>query len=236
MTDPLADPLADALADATARLLATVDSLVPEAWDAPSLCAGWTRAHVVAHLALNAEGLGGALRGAIAGTPVPMYPSDEARDTDIDALAAEPPGTIRDRLVTAAASFADVLGAAATLPDEASFERTPGGVVMRAAFVPELRLREVEIHHVDLGEGYTHADWPADTVASFLDRDAGRHDGSAFLAHATDLGRTWPFGSPGPDSPTVEGPGSALAWWATGRDPGAVLSSSTGELPTLEGR
>ncbi|MDT7790516.1 MAG: betaine-aldehyde dehydrogenase, partial [Pseudonocardiales bacterium] len=46
------------------------------------------------------------------------------------------------------------------------------------------RLREVEIHHADLKAGYGHADWPSDTVAAFLDRDAGRYDGAGFVAHA----------------------------------------------------
>jgi maleylpyruvate isomerase len=224
------------LQEATNRLVRTVDGFQRDDWGGPSGLPGWTRAHVVAHLALNAEGLGGALRGILEGTPTTMYRSDEARDADIDALAAEPPEKIEERLVASAASFAEVVAAADELPAGASFERTPGGVVMRAAFVPELRLREVEIHHADLDAGYTHADWPAETVASFLDRDAGRYDGPAFLAHATDLARSWPFGSPGSDAPVVEGPGSAIAWWATGRDPGAVLSSSTGVLPTMEGR
>lgn len=223
------------------RLLATVEDLPPDAWRAPSLCAGWSRAHVIAHLALNAEALAGALHGILSGTPTLMYPSEEARDADIDALAAQPPEAVLERLIESAAAFGEVVREIASMPDGASFERVPGGVVMRAAFVPELRLREVEIHHADLDAGYTHADWPAETVAAFLDRDAGRYDGPPFLAHATDLGRTWPFGSPGPDAPTVEGPGSAIAWWATGRTvpdagAGAVLSSSTGELPRMEGR
>ena len=42
------------------------------------------------------------------------------------------------------------------LPDEfwtETFERTPGGRVIRYAAIPGMRLREVEIHHVDLDAG-----------------------------------------------------------------------------------
>ncbi len=221
---------------ATERLVTTVDRLADDDWAAPSACVGWSRAHVVAHVALNAEGLGGAVRGLLEGRPTPMYSSDDDRDADIAALGAAPPGEIRERLRSAAALFDDAVSRVGSLPDGATFDRTPGGIVMPAAAVPTLRLREVEIHHADLQAGYGHADWPSETVVAFLDRDAGRHDGAGFVAHATDLGRDWTFGSPGADAPVVSGPASALAWWVTGRDPGAVLSSSTGTLPTQEGR
>ncbi len=67
--------------DASAALNRTVDALTAEELAAPSLLPGWTRAHVVAHLALNGAGAGpafwtrcyGASRSA-------MYESDEQRD------------------------------------------------------------------------------------------------------------------------------------------------------------
>ena len=113
--------------------------------------------------------------------------------------------------------------------------------MMRADAVPALRLREVEIHHADLDAGYGYADWPPATVAEFLDREARGYDGAGLVLRATDLGRDWTFGFPGVDAPVVSGPASALAWWATGRPvpdggSGAVLSSTTGTLPALEGR
>ncbi len=230
------------VATATERLLATVDSLPDDEWGAPSVCAGWSRAHVIAHLALNAEGLAGAVRGVLGGEPVTMYLSDETRDADIEALSAEPPATVRERLQTGAADLAAALAdlVRSPAPPGATFERTPGGIVMEAAAVPTLRLREVEIHHADLLAGYSWSDWPTETAVAFLGRDADRHDGVPFAAEATDVGRTFRFGDPdtGPHTgtPTVSGPVAALAWWATGRDPGDALSSTTGALPDLEGR
>jgi len=226
----------DLISLATDRLLTTVDRLSDGDWAAPSVCQGWSRSHIIAHLALNAEGLGGAVRGLLDGQPTTMYASNERRDADIAALAARPPTEIRERLRTSAAFFADAVAGVPSLPPDATFDRTPGGIVMRAALVPTLRLREVEIHHADLAAGYGYADWPTATAADFLDRDAGRYDGAGFTAHATDLDRDWTFGSPATDAPVVSGPASALAWWATGRDPGSDLTSSTGTLPTMEGR
>lgn len=222
--------------DATARLLATVDRMPQAGWQAPSLCEGWTRAHVIAHLALNAEALDGVVRGLTDGRPVPMYVSAEARDADIADLAVQPPADVLERLRSAATALDRSLAGLAALPEDSRFERTPGGPLVRAAVVPVIRLGEVEIHHADLDAGYTHADWPAETAVALLDRDAARHRDEGLVARATDLGREWTFGDPGPDAPVVSGPASALAWWATGRDPGPVLSSSTGSLPPMEGR
>ena len=53
----------DHLTEAGQRLVRTVDGFSGDDWSAPSLLPGWTRAHVVAHLALNGEALGGVLRG-----------------------------------------------------------------------------------------------------------------------------------------------------------------------------
>ena len=60
------------------------DRLRDDEWPGQTECAGWSRAHVLAHLALNAEGLAGAVRGLRDGQPTPMYPSQTARDADID--------------------------------------------------------------------------------------------------------------------------------------------------------
>lgn len=224
---------------ATARLLSTVDRLPDSAWSGPSHCAGWTRGHVIAHLALNAEALAGVLRGFRDGTPATMYRSEEDRDRDIADLAdlaGTSAAAVRERLRTSAAAFAEVAAVADGLPKDATFERTPGGRVVPARAVPFLRLCEVEIHHADLDAGYTASDWPPDNAMSFLSNDARQYRGPGFHAVATDEPARWTFGETDASSPTVSGPLGALAWWATGRDPGSVLSSTNGTLPTLEGR
>ncbi|KRC50083.1 MULTISPECIES: maleylpyruvate isomerase family mycothiol-dependent enzyme [unclassified Nocardioides] len=221
---------------ATERLLSTVDHLPDSAWSGPSHCTGWTRSHVIAHLALNAEALAGVLRGFRDGAPVTMYVADDARDRDIDVLAAAAPAEVRARLQAACASFAEVAAVADDLAPGTTFERTPGGRVMPAGAVPFLRLREVEIHHADLDAGYIVSDWPSETAQSFLRNDAKQYRGPGFHAVASDGSGSWDFGEVDASSPTVSGPLGALAWWATGRDAGPVLSSTNATLPTMEGR
>ena len=87
----MADPLD--LSEATRRLVRTADGLSDDQYAEPSALPGWTRAHVLAHLALNAEGLAGALTGIVEGERVER----------IMAAKAESLGTskkeIRDRMV-----------------------------------------------------------------------------------------------------------------------------------------
>lgn len=207
---------ADLVHTASQRLVRTVDSLDHDAWARPSLLPGWTVAHVLAHLALNAEALAGALTGVTHGSPVNMYRSQDARDADIEELAAAGPARIRDRVFGSVTLFGEAL---AELPRELAgtrIERTPGsGTFFPAGAVGSMRLREVEIHHADLDAGYSPADWPEEFTVLLLDHAAKRWDGATgFEARASDLGRSWTFGSAGP---TVTGRGHELAWWATGR-------------------
>ena len=98
---PRPDP--DTIARADRALVRTVDALSDPQYAEPSQLPGWTRAHVVAHLALNGEGLAGVLHGAHLGQPQPMYASPEARDADIEELAAAAPDELRERFLAATA-------------------------------------------------------------------------------------------------------------------------------------
>lgn len=217
-----------ALDDANRRLVRTVDGLADAAYAEPSLLPGWTRGHVVAHLALNAEALTVALRGVVAGERVPMYPDDAARDDDIAALAGADPATLRDRLYAATSDLRDLLAA---LPEDRGavvVERMPGSDrTFRAGQVGAMRLHEVEVHHPDLGAGPTAADWPRSFSALVVDQLAGQ---VPTTLRAVDADRTWQ-GDPG--APTVTGTAADLAWWLTGRGSGEGLTSD-GDLPRIE--
>ena len=158
------------LPEATRRLIRTADALADEAYAEPSGLPDWTRGHVLAHLALNAEGLAGALGGIVEGERVPMYASQEARDSDIAELAAAGPSVIRDP----AARRDHRPGRRARRPARRP-AGTPRSTGCRAAApsppatCPAMRLREVEIHHADLAAGYTRADWPPAFVVLLLD-------------------------------------------------------------------
>ncbi|HEU5037679.1 MAG TPA: maleylpyruvate isomerase family mycothiol-dependent enzyme [Nocardioides sp.] len=225
----MADPLD--LSEATRRLVRTADALTDEQYAGASGLPGWTRAHVLAHLALNAEGLAGALGGVVEGRSVPMYASQEARDGDIDELAAQGPAEVRTRLLAGCTDLADAIAA---VPEDAAgttVERTPGGRTFAAADVPWMRLREVEIHHADLDAGYDRSAWSPEFAAYVLDGMLTRGGASApFTARATDLGREWACGDGGP---VVTGRAVDLAWWMTGRGAGDGLTSEGGDLPQM---
>ncbi len=221
------------LEDASSRLVRTVDGLSADDWAAPSQLPGWTRAHLVAHLALNAEGLAAALGGVVAGQAVAMYSSQESRDGDIEELAGAEPAELRDRMLAGVTDFADAVAAVPEDRWSTSIDRTPGSErTFVAAAAPGMRLREVEIHHADLGAGYSHAAWPTAFSAQVLDamtkRGAAR---DPFTADPSDLDGTWAFGQGGP---TVSGSAADLAWWLTGRGPGEGLTSDSGTLPGIE--
>ncbi|WP_459984389.1 maleylpyruvate isomerase family mycothiol-dependent enzyme [Nocardioides sp. AN3] len=228
-------PTADLVRTASQRLVRTVDSLAPEAWARPSLLPGWQVAHVVAHVALNAEALAGVIVGSVERRPVTMYASLEARDEDIGRLADADPAELRDRLMASVTRFDAAL---TTLPDELGgtmIERTPGSVRrFPLGAVASMRLREVEIHHADLHQDYCPADWPEAFTRMLLDHESKHHAGTGFRVVATDLDGSWDFGTPGP---TVTGLGHELAWWATGRAPypgSDGPTSDDGVLPGIE--
>jgi len=229
MPDPR---LLELLDSGTRRLVRSVDAMTDAQWREPSLLPGWTRAHVVAHLTLNAEGLAGALEGVHEGRPVPMYASNERRDSDIAELSKASPSVLRDRFLGSTTVIGEWVEELADNLAGKVIQRTPGGRQFPAGDVATMRTREVEIHHADLGLDYTAASWPAAFVVLLLDSRAGAdHDEAPFVAHATDLDRSWEFGTGGP---TVTGTASALAWWVTGRGTGEGLTSSDGAVPRME--
>jgi maleylpyruvate isomerase len=230
-------PDPDLLARADRALVHTVDQLSDAQYGEPSQLPGWTRGHVVAHLALNAEGLAGVLHGAHLGQPQPMYASPEARDSDIAELAAEEPAALRERFMASTAQFSQALEAMHPDDWDGRFERTPGGPDFALANVLLMRVREVEIHHADLGAGYTAADRPHDFRTVLLESMTKRPYSSPFSVRPTDLDRTWHYGDwkqDGDGGPVVSGTSAALGWWLTGRGSGEGLTSDAGALPEVE--
>jgi maleylpyruvate isomerase len=220
------------LAEASQRLIRTVDRMEDAAWAQPSALPGWSRAHVVAHLTLNAEGLAGVLGGIVSNEPLPMYASQEARDRDIEDLAESDPQVLRTRLMAATTDFADALTALPPDAWETKVERVPGGRTFRAGSIPDMRLRELEIHHADLDAGYSRADWSPGFAGMVIDSMTKREAAeTSFTVRATDTDRTWTFGAGG--GPTVSGTTADLAWWLTGRGDGDGLATDDGELPAI---
>ena len=219
------------LQEASNRLVRTVDGFKGDDWTGPSGLPGWTRAHVVAHLALNAEGLAAALTGIVQDEPVPMYASQEARDRDIEELAGGDPAELRERLLAGCTLYADAWTATPEDVLGVTFERTAGGPTVPAGATLGMRLREVEIHHADLDAGYSHADWSPRFCEILLVAMTKREWNEPFRVAPTDLDGTWSYGDG--DGPTVSGTASDLGWWLTGRGSGEGLTSDRGELPKV---
>lgn len=224
----------DHLHEAGQRLVRGVDGLRGEAWHGPSLLPGWSRAHVVAHLALNGEALRDVLLGVVEGRPVPMYRSQEARDADIADLSGADHAELRERLMASTTGFTEVVP---QVPEDAwdgRFERVPDGPTLPVGAVPLMRVRELEIHHVDLDVGYSPDAWPpgfADVVISGM---VTRLDPSpGFRVAPLDSDRTWEVGDADEEACVVTGPAAQVAWWLTGRPAGQQVSCSRGELPRI---
>lgn len=221
------------VAEHTTRLLTTAQSLDDPA--APSLCAGWSRGHVLAHLARNAEGIERLVRSAVDGTGETMYAGDRERDDDIDAGAGRDVpalvADIRDTAVPLAAQLAR-LGDAES---DVLVERTPGGPTFRAGALPFMRLRELVYHHVDLAAGFTFADVAPEVLDRFLANECKQLDRSAEAPSLTlrvDDGPTLVVGG---GAHEVRGSRAGLLLWLARQDPSEVRAGSggPGDVPDL---
>ena len=156
--------LYDQIDDATQRLLGTARVITEPDLRQPSLLPGWTRAHVLAHLARSADAMRALLIGARSGQDRPAYASREARDAEIERTAAQ---AAKDLAADVADSAMALRTIARQLPDRAWAHSVQvlGPAPFPAAQLLTRRLVEVELHHCDLAAGYGPADWP-DSFAS----------------------------------------------------------------------
>lgn len=225
----------DQVAAGTTRLLDTVRGLDEDDLRAPSLLPGWTRAHVLTHLARNADSLVNLLIWARTGVEIAQYASPYLRDFDIAAGAPRP---LEQQLLDLSAAADRWAALADTAPAESwsAIVRTRQGSPVHAAGIARMRLLEVEIHHVDLAASYTPADWPSVFVEDHLPRVAKDiatalpTGAPPFALESTDTGFLASIGVGEPEH-TVSGPSAPLLAWLIGRSPGAELTGALPELP-----
>jgi maleylpyruvate isomerase len=197
--EPLGPTAAEqaALAASHRRLFAAIDGLADDAARRPSRLPGWSVGHVLTHLARNADSVTRRLAGAARGEVVDQYAGGPAgREAEIEAGAARPAAEL---VADVRESALACERAAAELPDDAwdRHGRSVEGDLHTMRRMLAGRIREVELHHVDLGLGYEPADWPPDFARAELDRA---------LAHLTE--RVDP---------------AALLGWLSGRGPAPEL-------------
>jgi len=222
---------------ASARVLATAAGITQEMAREPSSLPGWSRGHVLTHLARNADGLRNLLIWARTGVVTPQYPSVQVRNEEIEAGAGRP----ARELVVDFANSATAFSAEAALLRDAEWAAEVRG--MRGAAHPAFytlwrRLSELEIHHVDLDAGYRPVDWPPDFVTECLPgiaRDFSDSECAAALLRASDDGSEHRIGPPEQEpTVTVSGPSHALLAWLLGRsDDSGLTATPAGPLPAV---
>ena len=219
------------LAVAEQQLLKALDR--PDGWARePSGLPGWSRGHVVAHLLGNLEGMLNLVTWATSGEPTPMYASPEARQADIDSRSGWPMARLRGELNDRSAEFA-LACESLVEPLPCHHLRLGSGAPAEAWQLPMLRVREIEIHRVDLADDYRPQDWSA----AFVVRTLGQvhptmvDRGTLPVAQlrATDTGRAWQCGGTGPD---LWGQEADLLAWLIGRPHGQLtLRPPVGRAP-----
>lgn len=202
--------------DLCAQVLAATDD---GRFAEPSQLPGWTVAHVVGHLALNAAALGNLVTWARTGVETPMYASAGQRDADIASQATKPPSELRQRYAESATRFSESL-AELTAEQWQATVRTRAGRELPAAEIPWLRAREVMVHSIDLGGRIGFSDLPGDFLSALIDDvvayRSGAADQPAVELMARNTGEGWVIQGSG--TPVrVMAQLSDLAAWLTGR-------------------
>ncbi len=150
--------------EAHRRLERTVAKITDEIARRPSLLPGWTVGHVLAHTAQNADGHTRRLAAALEGKEVARYPGgQEQRNRDIQQAAPRPAAELNKEITASNQRLEEIWqgSVAAGWPNA----QLLAGDKFRTDESPLRRLREVEVHHVDLNLGYRPEDWPDEYLA-----------------------------------------------------------------------
>ena len=185
-----------------------VDGLTDDQYGDASALPGWTRAHLVAHLAANAAALRNLARWAATGRETPMYTSADERNRGIEDGATRPAAALRTWSSEEAAALDRDLRRLSAEQWQTTI-RTAQGREVPASEIPWLRAREVMVHAVDLATGTTFADLPIDFLIALEadirgkrgdvpEVDADLADRVGWLAGRTTSGVTAVGGGPAP--------------------------------------
>lgn len=200
------------MAEGTRLMTDDIVALDERGYDRPSGLPGWSRRHLVAHVASNAEALGRLLTWALTGQPRPMYASSEQRAADIETGALLDAARLTEWFIRSADDLAHAVG---ELPTDAWDAKvtTAMGRTVPASDIPWMRSREVMVHAVDLVASTTFAELPGDFLAALrgdiverrgsalpLDADGDPDQVTAWLAGRPHVGVTI-NGHPAPDLP-----------------------------------
>jgi maleylpyruvate isomerase len=220
--------------DGAAHLRALTARMGEDAFAAPSALPRWSRAHVLSHIARNADAMVNLLEWARTGIVTPAYPSRERRDADIEAGAKRPPAEIREDVLVSGDRLAAVVRAMPELAWSVTVTH-PNGSPILAASVPWYRAREMWIHAVDLDVGASFTDMPVPMLLALVHEVTGqlgsREGCPSLRLVASDVDRTWALTAKERTAESVTGPIAGLAAWLTGRSKGKELRTGSGKRP-----
>lgn len=226
------------VAQGTKLFAAAVDGLDEDSYAEPSALPGWSRRHLVAHVAANADAIGNLVHWAATGERTPMYSSPEQRTADIEAGSRLAGSALTEWFKQSAHRLESAMDA---LPEAGWHAEvvTAQGRTVPASETPWMRAREVMVHAGDLGTGLGFADLPADFLAALCDDIVGKRAaaagspaaGPALVAEASDTGDRWDV--PGTGEPVaVVGSLAGVASYLAGRG-AAGVAADPGPVPEL---
>jgi maleylpyruvate isomerase len=157
-------------AESHQRLLQSLDSLTDDQCREPSALPGWTRGHVLSHLARNAESHVHVLQCAARGEVGEQYVGGaKARKEGIESHANDS----AESLVNAVRRSIYALEGQWAATNSEGWQGhgvNSAGASIAMSDIVFLRWREVEVHHADLALAFTFADWNSTYVRYELDR------------------------------------------------------------------
>jgi maleylpyruvate isomerase len=226
---------------ASAALHEIVDNLDDTAMHGSSRLEGWSRGHVVSHLARNADGLCNLLGWARTGIERPMYASHADREADIEEGSHRLAQVQHEDLRAADERFMQAADALSGADWDAEVTGRQGKP-LPVSLVPWMRLTEVLVHQVDLNLGMDFdgvvemAGEQAEPLVDYVvTRFSYRGEIPAMrLAIELPSGdeRTWTVGR-GDEPREIRGPAAPALAWLTGRNAnnGGALVGDTPKLP-----
>lgn len=218
----------DLLADVRARnnrLVKLVDGLTDAEVRADSALPGWSRGHVLSHVAYVGLAFARQVDYAADGRLVDMYDGGRpARDAAIEAGAGRSAVQFRQAVAESVEAFdraVERLG-----PDD--LDRP---VVYRDGVVRDVlnsHWRELEIHTTDLRLGYTSSEWSPEFCEHLIGHLLEPRSPEGVRLVLVDRERRWAAGAGTPVE--VRGELTDLAAWLAGREPVGALEGALPEL------
>ncbi|MEV0801701.1 maleylpyruvate isomerase family mycothiol-dependent enzyme [Kribbella sp. NPDC050281] len=210
---------------AVAQLTALVTDLDDETARGASVLPGWSRGHVITHIANFSEAMTRQVEEVLRDRLVEFYDGGRpARDAAIDAGANRPAAELESHLSSATTGLLTAFGK--LTPDD--WQRPITHRTSNLAAALNTTWRELLIHTTDLGLAITPADWPPAFCLHLLEFLRPRTPEDITLILVPTEGPTWQSGAGEPR--TLTGELQALTAWYAGRTPATPLR---GQLPDL---